>query len=212
MKTVVLICESTKTKYSSTVLVISQDRVGDNEDTDSTKTLLLDKTDLSPEQEEASPFTVESLDFDAGLAPSPIAELNKTSNVARAFNTITRDASNSGQKVQENLSSVLRKDLTRRLNSLVLVPSQDRESVITRTPSRSIATSTPFDSANPSPKPPLKNQTPSLSLPRTKCDIDLQHKRVNHNSFWNINMIIYKYINVIIIYKSNKIGTGDRAA
>ena len=56
--------------------------------TDFTKTLLLDKADPSPEQEEASPFTVESLDFDAGLAPSPIAELNITSNVARAFNTI----------------------------------------------------------------------------------------------------------------------------
>ena len=100
------------------------------------------------------------------LAPSPVAELNKTLNIARAFNTIRRDASNSGQKVEENLGSVLRKDLTRRLNSLVLVSGQDRESVITRTPSRSIATSTPLESANPSPNPPLKKKTPSLFLPR----------------------------------------------
>ena len=83
--------------------------------------------DPSQEQEEASPLTVESLDSDAVLAPSPIAELNKTLNLARAFNTLKRDASNSGQKVQENLSSVLRKDLIKRLNSLVLVPSQDRD-------------------------------------------------------------------------------------
>ena len=107
--------------------------------------------DPSQKQEEASPSTVETLDSDAVLPPSPLAELNETLNIARAFNTIRRDASNSGLKVQENLGSVLRKDLTRRLNSLVLVSSQDRESVIIKTPSRSVATSTPFDSANPSP-------------------------------------------------------------
>ena len=55
--------------------------------------------DPSQEQEEATPFTVESLDSDAVLAPSPIAELNKTLNIARAFNTIRRDAFNSAQKV-----------------------------------------------------------------------------------------------------------------
>ena len=109
--------------------------------------------DPSQKQEEASPLKVGSLDSDAGLAPSPVAELNETLKIARAFNTIRRDASNSGQKVQENLGSVLRKDLTRRLNSLVLVSGQDRESVIIKTPSRSIATSTPLESANPSPNP-----------------------------------------------------------
>ena len=121
--------------------------------------------DPSQEQEEASPSTVETLDSDAVLPPSPLAELNETLNIARAFNTIRRDASNSGQKVQENLGSVLQKDLSRRLNSLILVSSQHRESVITKTPFRSVATSTPFDSANPSPKPPLKNQ--NLFLPQS---------------------------------------------
>ena len=58
--------------------------------------------DPSQEQEEATPFTVESLDSDAVLAPSPIAELNKTLNIARAFNTIRRDGFISAQKVQEN--------------------------------------------------------------------------------------------------------------
>ena len=109
------------------------------------------KVDPSQEQEELSPTKVESQQTDPPV--SPIAELNETLNLARAFNTIRRDANNSGVKVQENLNSVLRKDLSRRLNSLVLITSQDRESVIIRTPSRSLATSTPIDSANPSPKP-----------------------------------------------------------
>ena len=68
---------------------------------------------------------------------SHIAELNETLNLVRAFNTIRRDANNSGAKVQETLNSVLHKDPPKRLNSLVLVTSQDRESVITRTPSQS---------------------------------------------------------------------------
>ena len=55
--------------------------------------------------------------------------------------------------------TVLKEDLIRRLNSLVLVSSRDRELVITRTPSQSIAT--PYDSATL-----LKNQTPGLLLPR----------------------------------------------
>ena len=58
------------------------------------------------------------------------------------------------------------KDLKRRLKSLVLIPSQDRESVITRTPSRSVITSTSIDSANPSPEPPLKCLDPSLFPPK----------------------------------------------
>ena len=81
------------------------------------------------------------------------AELNETLNFANAFNTNRRDASNPGLELQENHGSVLQKNLSRRLNSLVSVISQDRELVITRTPSRSIAASTPIDSANPSPKP-----------------------------------------------------------
>ena len=120
--------------------------------------------DPSQDQEEASPNKVEAQE---SVPPaSPIAELNETLNIARAFNTIRRDANNSGVKVQENLSSVLRKDLSKRLNSLVLVTSQDRESVITKTPSRSVATSTPIDSANPSPKPPSKHLTPGPLIPQ----------------------------------------------
>ena len=121
------------------------------------------KVDPSQNTEDVSPKKVEREGNDPPA--SPIVELNETLNIARAFNTIRRDATNSGQKVQVNLGSVLKKDLTRRLNSLVLISGQDRESVITRTPSRSIATSTPYDSANPSPKPPLK-KTPSLFPPR----------------------------------------------
>ena len=55
--------------------------------------------DPSQEQEEASPSTVETLDSDAELAPSLIAELNETLNIARAFNTTGRNASNSGLEV-----------------------------------------------------------------------------------------------------------------
>ena len=50
--------------------------------------LLLDKADPSPEQEEASPSTVETLDSDAVHAPSSFAELNKTLNIARASTTL----------------------------------------------------------------------------------------------------------------------------
>ena len=68
--------------------------------------------------------------------------------------------------------AVLKTDLTRRLNSLILVSSQDRELVITRTPSQSIETSTSFDSASSSSEPPLKNQTPGLFLPKDHCEVD----------------------------------------
>ena len=60
----------------------------------------------------ASPFTVGSLDSDAVLAPSPIAELNETLNIAKAFNTKRKVASNSGLDVQGNCGSVLLKDPT----------------------------------------------------------------------------------------------------
>ena len=55
--------------------------------------------DPSRKQEEVSPNTVEREDSDPPA--SPIAELNETLNIARAFNTIRRDATNSGVKVQE---------------------------------------------------------------------------------------------------------------
>ena len=61
-----------------------------------TKLSLTGKVDPSQEQEVASPPTVETLDSDAVLAPSLIAELNETLNIARAFNATRKDASNSG--------------------------------------------------------------------------------------------------------------------
>ena len=57
MKTVVLICESTKTKYSSTVLVISQDRVSEHKYTVSIKSLFWIKLIPSPELEECHSLT-----------------------------------------------------------------------------------------------------------------------------------------------------------
>ena len=75
------------------------------------------------------------------------------------------------RKLKKTLA-VLKTDLTRRLNSLVLVSSQDSESVISRTPSQSIETSTPFDSASSCPETPLKNQTPGLFLPKDHCEVD----------------------------------------
>ena len=68
--------------------------------------------------------------------------------------------------------AVLKTDLTRRLNSLVLVSSQDSESVISRTPSQSIETSTSFDSGSSSPETSLKNQTPDLFPPKDQWEID----------------------------------------
>ena len=120
--------------------------------------------DPNQEQEEVS-HSQEADSKDSG-APSPISELNETLNITRAFSTIRREASKSGHDIQENLDSVLQKDLRRRLKSLVLIPSQDRESVITRTPSRSILTSNPIDSANLSPESPLKYLNPNLFPPK----------------------------------------------
>ena len=53
--------------------------------------------------------------------------------------------------------AVLKTDLIRRLNGLVLVSSQDRELVITRTPSRSLETSNSFGSTSSSPESSMKN-------------------------------------------------------
>ena len=78
--------------------------------------------------------------------------------------------------------SVLKEDLIRRLNSLVLVSSQDRELVVTRTPFQSIAT--PYDSATL-----LKNQTPGLLLPRDSqlslCSYCLEVGSIRSEVFFN---------------------------
>ena len=84
--------------------------------------------------------------------------MNEALDIARSFKTYRRDASTSGQEISQNLDSVLHKDLSRRLDSLVLIPSQNRESVITRTPARSIITSTPSTSPNNPPIPPRNSQ------------------------------------------------------
>ena len=60
------------------------------------------KVDLSQEQEEHSPSKVESQETDHPV--SPIAELNETLNITRAFSTIRREASKSGHDIQENLA------------------------------------------------------------------------------------------------------------
>ena len=86
-------------------------------------------------------------------------EINDTLDLARSFKTIRRDASISGQDVKKNLDSVLQRDLKRRLDSLVLIPDQDRESVIARKPTRSVITSTPRTSPRLPPLPPRKSQS-----------------------------------------------------
>ena len=117
--------------------------------------LLNGKIDPNREQEENSPRQTESQEPDAS---SPVYELNKALNLTRAFNKIKRVENSSDQETQEILESVLQKDLSKRLNSLVLISNRDRESVITRGLSRSIATSTPIVSANPSPEHLLRCQ------------------------------------------------------
>ena len=101
----------------------------------------------SPEEAEGSEIEISS--------PK---ELNEALDIARSFKTYRRDASTSGQEISQNLDSVLQKDLSRRLDSLVLIPSQDRESVIARTPAQSIATSTPSTSPNHPLLPPRNTQ------------------------------------------------------
>ena len=87
-------------------------------------------------------------------------EINDTLDLARSFKTIRRDASISGQDVKKNLDSVLQRDLKRRLDSLVLIPDQDRESVIARKPTRSVITSTPRTSPpRLPPLPPRRSQS-----------------------------------------------------
>ena len=108
-------------------------------------------------------------------------ELNEALEQASAYRRIRSDASSSGQECGEALDSVLKKNLSRRLDSIVLVEDnsssvsrqyQARESVITRTPSRLATTSTPSSSPIPPPIPPkrchnLAPPTPIFSQSRS---------------------------------------------
>ena len=95
---------------------------------------------------------------------------------------IREDAASSGQECGEALDSVLRRSLSRRLSSIVLseennssIPRQyqARESVITRTPTRLAATSTPSSSPNPPPIPPKKcqNLVPPIPTRSRSCSL-----------------------------------------
>ena len=109
-------------------------------------------------------------------------ELKEFLDQASAYRRIRGDASSSGQECGEALDSVLRRNLTRRLDSIVLVEEnnssisrqyQARESVITRTPTRLATTSTPSSSPIPPPIPPKRYQnlvppTPILPESRTR--------------------------------------------
>ena len=95
-------------------------------------------------------------------------ELNEALEQASAYRRIRSDASSSGQECGEALDSVLKRNLSRRLDSIVLVEDnsssisrqyQARESVITRTPTRLAATSTPSSSPIPPPIPPKHCQS-----------------------------------------------------
>ena len=92
-------------------------------------------------------------------------ELSETLDLARSFKTIRRDASIAGQEVTKNLDTVLQRDLKRRLNSLVLISEQDRESVIARKPTRSVITSTPRTSPPKLPPLPPRRSQPLLAPP-----------------------------------------------
>ena len=97
-------------------------------------------------------------------------------DLASARKRIRADANSSGQECGEALDSALTKNLSRRLNSLVLVEETDissinrqaqaRESVITRTPTRVATTSTPSSSPIPPPLPPKKclNLVPPIPI------------------------------------------------
>ena len=124
-----------------------------------TKISYLDKVDPSQDQEKSYP--------EEGLKEkvSSPKELSDTLDLARSFKTIRRDASISGQKVTKNLDSVLQRDLKRRLDSLVLISDQDKESVIVRKPTRSVITSTPRTSLPKLPRSPPRRSKPLLAPP-----------------------------------------------
>ena len=94
--------------------------------------------------------------------------------LASACKRIRGDAKSSGQECGEALDSALRRNLSRRLHSIVLVEEdessisrqyQARESVITRTPTRLPITSTPSSSPIPPPIPPKRCQYLAPSIP-----------------------------------------------
>ena len=93
--------------------------------------------------------------------------MKETLDLASAYVRIREDAASSGQECGEALDSVLRRNLSRRLSSIVLEEEnsssisrqyQARESVITRTPTRTATTSTPSSSPIPPPIPPKRCQ------------------------------------------------------
>ena len=123
--------------------------------------------DPSLNKEEARP---QNLDISQGNSRnSSVKELKETLDLASAYVRIRGDAASSGQECGEALDSVLRRNLSRRLDSIVLAEEdsassksrqyQTRESVITRTPTRLATTSTPSSSPIPPPIPPKKCQT-----------------------------------------------------
>ena len=121
--------------------------------------------DPSQDQEKAeSPQEIEEEKGQKEKVSSP-KELSDTLDLARSFKTIRRDASISGQEVTKNLDSVLQRDLRRRLDSLVLISDQDKESVIVRKPTRSVITSTPRTSPPKLPPLPPRRSQPLLAPP-----------------------------------------------
>ena len=78
--------------------------------------------DPSQEQEATPPEEIVSQSSES----SSTQELSEALDLARTFGTIRRDASSSGQEIGENLDSVLHRDLSQRLNSLVLVLTRKR--------------------------------------------------------------------------------------
>ena len=129
--------------------------------------------DPSQDQEKAeSPQEIEE-EIQKKKVSSP-KELSDTLDLARSFKTIRRDASISGQEVTKNLDSVLQKDLKRRLDSLVLLSDQDKESVIVRKPTRSVITSTPRTSPPKLPPlPPRRSQSLLAPPPSQSPDLVL---------------------------------------
>ena len=131
--------------------------------------------DSSQKKEEARPQYLDVGRVTSGET-SPIIELKETLELASAYKRIKGDAISSGQECGQALDSVLKRNLSRRLDSIVLVEETDssiprqyqaRESVITRTPTRLATTSTPSSSPNPPPLPPKRcqNLAPINPLP-----------------------------------------------
>ena len=136
--------------------------------------------DPSQNKEEARPQYLDVGNVNSGET-SPVKELKETLELASAYKRIRGDATSSGQECGEALDSVLKRNLSRRLDSIVLVEEnnssisrqyQARESVITITPTRLATTSTPSSTPVPSPRPPKKCQnfvqaTPISPKPRS---------------------------------------------